>query len=496
MIDLTAEKAESEVIRSFKKLSVYEKAEKLQQVKKSFMYNKKPSSQIIFNTSNTMVGSAILVMPIYFLQTGILASILSCAFVAAISLVTVNLIVDNYKHGESDLPEQIERIMGLKWKTFFAASSTLLLGFATIAYFLLMANLFYTALESVFEGLPAKDAGIIFGQFSYQWAGIILAIISFIMFNIKAMSVILKINAYGIYAIGIYIIFMIYIGIEAMATGNLKFGSGDGGIVMFSGSISDLITLLGIFALAFISHNILIPIIKYNVNFKNNKRDVGIAYVVTAMIYVMIGVFGSFGIGWRTACFDGKTPATVMDCLRDAEGFTFYFLMIAQALVLIQLTGVLPVLNFITRSQLFGIFYSELDEIPQWKSRVWNTIIILLCVLFEVFNVKPGLLISLCGAVCGFLLVYVIPIAMHFKAVGQPRSNSQQNLLIEEVEENSESATSVVNKGLNGKQETVVTGDTNFSKPEITLKQKVFYGVLLVYGFGIMISELVNIALG
>jgi len=488
------ERTQMEAIRSFKKLSMSEKAEKIMDVKKSFMYKKKPSIQIIFNTANTMLGSAILVMPISFQQTGLITSFIACVFVAVISFITANLIVKHYKHGEADLPEQIERIMGKKWKNFFAASSAFLLGIATIAYFLLMSNLLYTALETAIPGLPPKDAGITFSQFSYQWVGVILAVISFAGFNIKAMSLILKVNGYGIYAVGVYILFIIYTGFDAIFSGKIQFGSGN--IRLFAEDLSSLITLLGIFALAFISHNIVIPIIKYNANFNNNTRDVGYAYIITSLIYMVIGIFGVFGSNWREACGPTKQVNTVMDCFKDSTGFTFVFSLIAQGLVLIQLTNVLPVLNFITRSQLFGIFYNEVEEIPAWKFFTWNCVIIALCLLFEIFGVKPSLLISLCGAVCGYLLVYLVPIAMHFKASNKVVHDENQELLIDESEGISSSVN--IHKDMTSTyQESTKTNqeDTRVpvTKSSITLAGKILYGFLMLYGFGIMISELVNI---
>lgn len=51
------------------------------------------------------------------------------------------------------------------------------------------------------------------------------------------------------------------------------------------------------------------------------------------------------------------------------------------------------------------------------------------CLIVQLFNINVGIVISFDGAVCGFLLVYVIPIYMHFQCYYGNKKNVRDALL-------------------------------------------------------------------
>jgi len=113
-------------------------------------------------------------------------------------------------------------------------------------------------------------------------------------------------------------------------------------------------------------------------------------------------------------------PPTVIDLLvkpyfgtSDIGLFNFIFSAIAVLFVLVQLTTVIPILCFFTRKQFFAFFYEPAQTIPDWQFYTFNTFYDVSCLVVELLAIDPSKVISLTGAVCGFFLIYVIPIYMH-----------------------------------------------------------------------------------
>ena len=54
--------------------------------------------------------------------------------------------------------------------------------------------------------------------------------------------------------------------------------------------------LAGTAALAFTVHVNSAPVLKCNYNQQNNKRDVGLSYILGLISYSLIGILGQFGV--------------------------------------------------------------------------------------------------------------------------------------------------------------------------------------------------------
>ena len=53
------------------------------------------------------------------------------------------------------------------------------------------------------------------------------------------------------------------------------------------------------------------------------------------------------------------------------------------------------------------------EAVPQKYFYLANLVFAASCLTIEIINVNPALIMSLTGAICGFLLVYIVPIKMH-----------------------------------------------------------------------------------
>ena len=93
---------------------------------------------------------------------------------------------------------------------------------------------------------------IIFNQYSMQWQSIIIVTPIFLMFCIKDLTVFIKCGVVGIIAIISYGIFLIYLFIDNLATGQIRKQSQEGNVKLFT---DDFALVVGNLALAFFIHN-------------------------------------------------------------------------------------------------------------------------------------------------------------------------------------------------------------------------------------------------
>lgn len=375
------------------------KRSRIQEVKRSFLTKKNSSIKTILTIANTMVGSAIVVFPLIFSTSGLMTSLIVLAFVGVVSCKTCSLEIIHFKMSELDFPDAINRILGRKWFIAYTLCSVLLLFLCGVIYFILICNMLYPFMKYVLESNGVEVAPIdtiSFSQFSFQYTGIIMITVCFILFCLKDLKIILKMGQYGIFSI---LIFFVYILIRGFM--NLSEVSLDN-VTIFT---ADVANLCGVFALSFFIHNIIIPIMKNNRNEKNNQRDVILGYGLTGLLYAIIGIFGALSIAGID--LGGRKANTVLDYYTPNIGTA-----IIEILLFLQLLSVEPILWYVARSQFFNLIYKN-DSVPNTYFILSNVVFAGVCLIIQIMNVDPTLIISLNGAVCGFLLVYIIPIKMH-----------------------------------------------------------------------------------
>ena len=113
-------------------------------------------------------------------------------------------------------------------------------------------------------------------------------------------------------------------------------------------------TTLGVFAVSFFIHSVAVPIMKNNKEYHNNIRDLKLGFCLTGFIYISIGVFGAFAIAGKHAV-DAQTS---LDYLKD-----YKMTILISFFLLVQLMTSLPLVWYITRSQIFNFIYK--DQLPQ-----------------------------------------------------------------------------------------------------------------------------------
>ncbi|KAL4486141.1 hypothetical protein ABPG72_012194 [Tetrahymena utriculariae] len=372
---------------------------------------KATSIQTIFGITNSMVGSVALVLPPNILKCGLIMSLILMPLIGYISYKTCTYIVLFQKKGESDLSEVVERILGKKWCRMFCITSSLLLFVAGIIYFILINSVLYPITKYFFylAGSPsyANQTTIDFTQWSIQYQAILLIVPYFILFSLRNLSFIIKLGKIGVFAIFVYGLFIIETFIENIASGNVsKYWDK---MTYFSPNFA---LVAGSFALAFFIHNIICQILSNNEKQENNQRDLGAGYMLVYIIYAFIGTLGSIGILGR---LDDISNANI---ITDFYSSTDILPVIVELLFLIQLSTAIPVINFIARTQFYNLIQGDQEEITGKQFFCYNLVFSICCLTFQILCISPSIVIGLDGALCGFIIIYLIPFALRIKSQG------------------------------------------------------------------------------
>lgn len=397
------EEIELSKIRQNPSLNPLVRQSMIEETKKSF-YNKKRNSSFktILNISNNMIGTSILIFPLVFLNYGLINSIIILVIMAYISCEMCLLENRHVKMDEMDLPESIRRILGVKWFYSFVISSFVFNAFIVIIYFSLMTHIFYSMLEFFFvdgreSPLIASGSEITFSQFSIQYAEIIWAVIMFFLFSISNLKYLLIFCQYGILGIFIFVIFLFYKSIENMTSDKFS-------IQKLNLLTTDISTVAGVFSLAFFCHNNLITIVKTNKYPEKNSRDITISYMLTGGLYLLIGVLGCFSIVGLE--IDAK-PQLVLDYFKDS-----IFTILIEFLIFFQMVSVSPLNWFIGKSQIFELIY-ENRPTPKAAVILTNLLFVIISLIISILKIDLAFMISMNGAICGYVMLYIIPIKLH-----------------------------------------------------------------------------------
>ncbi|CAD8132403.1 unnamed protein product [Paramecium octaurelia] len=359
---------------------------------------KNSSFQTVLSVSNTMVGSSLLVIPVLFQQSGIMSALIVALVFCLISCKTCQLQVVHNKPEELDLPQTIVRILGQKYNLIFNITNIIILYFAGVVFFILQCSMLYSLVQLLCRELEmdyAPKTDFVLSKLSYQWCGIFYMCLLFLIMLQKNLTLIIKLVQYGVISIIALIIYIVINGSMNMPEA-----------VNVSLFTLDVVTLSGVFSVAFMVHSCIVPIMKNNLQQENNLRDIAISFGWTWILYALVGSFGAIAIQGKALNPSGD-GSTVLDYL-DQNIFSYGI----QVLQLFQLTTVFPLLAFITRSQFFALIY-KLEQPPQKWFVFYTSIVAFTTLLFQCLNISVSLILSLSGAVVGFFQIYLIPIQLH-----------------------------------------------------------------------------------
>jgi len=473
--DLATEELQIEEILDAQNLTAEEKKESIVRIK-SFVTKHRENSSIktIFSCANTMIGSVCLILPLIFNSSGIFTSLIILVVVCVISMKTCDLLLIHVKEEEEDLPALIARLLGNYYSKVFCLASGLLLCIVVIIYYLLLANMAYLIITFIINHWDptayVSSKTFSFSKFSFQWASVVALAVAAILANLKKIAFIVKLGHYGVICLYIYTVFIIYIAIDNIVNGNFETKKSEINYVT-----NDIANLAGTFALSYMLHNAVIPIVKQNKHQEKNTRDIRLAFLLTSFIYCIIGFFGCLGIVGKSTP-DGSAPSTVMDFFEKDDVLPFLIEIIFASHLLTSF----PIVNYLARTQILQLWF-HYERIPNLYSYIFNFCMLSVCLVFGIFNVSPGIVIAIDGAVVGFFIIYVIPVKLHLKCLYEKEEKEKGTTSHESVNAEREIYMSLVDRP-----------DCDHSKHKRFSKKTryVFYSVIMLIGIAFMVVQI------
>lgn len=369
----------------------------------------------ISSTINTMMGTTIVALPLGFAQCGIVLGLIITALMCAISCLTCLIIINSAK-GIPEFSQLVGRYGGRQWQGLaWFMSIAVFLGAACV-YHILMQESLFSLVSTVITETGGQTEG---SGWSRPFAAGIICLIAPALV-MRDLGWLVKLNGFGFIALWVTIIFVCVNGIFGLASGKVDVAAAMTGPVVQGDRLQVALvgrttfgSLGGMMMLSFFIHNAIQPITA-NASRKTRARDVAIAYIITAILYSLVGVLGCFGfaavIGGSGAA---AGPFELQSNFLDMFGNTFHsaseiFAFVSRAALLLQLITVYPILVMVIRNSFFGVVLGS--EYPSMLHVAALVVAVMGSTFtFAALNVDVGAAVRFTGAIGGYSIVFIIP---------------------------------------------------------------------------------------
>lgn len=375
----------------------------------------------IFSLWNTMVGSTVLFLPYGFQQAGPFVGMLVASLSAGCSLFTAITIAD-YGGQSNDYANICGSVLGPWSRHLLTASSLLIWSGVLIVYQILMADSLVNLIKLGVDG------------FNITWGAFLVIGLMFVPCHLKDITVLIKVNGWGIVSVVYLLFFMTYESITYFMDGKAPSASSTISHSMENIEITGAGVLCGMLGAGYFSHNALLPIIKNKVNPEKNRRDCAIAYVLVLASYLIAGLLPSLAF----ADSDGNSPmGDTQNFLLIAPLKTKTLAYIAQGMLAVQLFTVWPLILTLIRSTWFENIYG--DPWPSFKHVLAHNVIYMIGSTFGtiVLDDVVGTLLSYVAALSGLVYMYLLPFLMIYWGTKHNKETEEdkmsQDLLYDET---------------------------------------------------------------
>jgi amino acid permease len=169
-----------------------------------------------------------------------------------------------------DFPDTVQRVLGSSFKTLFNLVSVGFCFACGLINIILITQLIYPLVQALAENRQwdtAPQDEFTLSKISYQYTGILYILLIFPFFLLDRIGPLLKLLSYGAVSICTSVLFIMIKGFislnsdQELVAENLKYTS------------PNLVTLAGVFSLAFLGQSMIVPISKNNRVQVHNNRD-------------------------------------------------------------------------------------------------------------------------------------------------------------------------------------------------------------------------------
>ena len=240
----------------------------------------------------------------------------------------------------------------------------------------------------------------------------------------------MKVGSIGVIFIFMLIIFIVVTGIIALSKTEFMIGTPEEAaetdwsenfrtLMMTNTNVAPL---AGIFGLGYYLHNCSLPIVRSARKPEKTKRDVFLGYFFVFISYIVIGSLGYIGfIGFDFKDYFIRNLGTVtagqidQNCL-NMFAYTDVTAFILRVAILLLIFSGYPLIHFFLYSAHLKLLFGddcESIELNRFAEVGIASAIVLVCTLFALFYPNIGTLLSYVGAVCGFFIIYLLPVLVY-----------------------------------------------------------------------------------
>lgn len=402
---------------------------------------KQKSIITIFALWNTMMGTALLSMPWAIKKAGFANGVMLLILIAFLMFYSAYRIMSctlEMAHlGFKDFSDVCRHFLGEAGYIMCTICSLISLIGGMIVYWILLSNFMYNTVKYFFlqsndqfknstynssvEVLcPNRDAknqtldGTAYftpfseklEEFNHIWqltrtVPLFLLLILFPLINFKSPTFFTKFNSLASVSVMYLIIFTI---VKSVKWGvNIQFSNSTGSF--YSPNFNQTFpSLTGIASLAYFIHNCIIAIVQNQEKPENNARDLGIAFFLVCITYLIIGVGLYITFPDKKSC--------ICDNILDNLPLDDIWAVIARLFIFLQLGAIFPLLIYVYRIQLLHVTFKVI-----WPGL--HIVILLnlftcgLCIVFACFLPYIGKVIGYVGAFCGFSYALALPLTVY-----------------------------------------------------------------------------------
>lgn len=185
--------------------------------------------------------------------------------------------------------------------------------------------------------------------------------------------------------------------------------------------------------------------------------------------------------------------------------------IVVEFALVFQLFTVAPILAYCARTQFLNLVMKN-PKPPGVPPHLVNIFMAISCLIPQMFNVDPSVVIAWDGALCGFFLIYLIPINLHLKMLYGDKNELRRSLAqpsshvslqtVEGIEGLADFDESALAEPLDGqpdeKEELDEEEISMFDK--VAEKEKNFpkwlrmtgFSLLMLYGFAVLVMQVIQ----
>eukprot|EP00929_Paragymnodinium_shiwhaense_P067949 TRINITY_DN34153_c0_g2_i2.p1 TRINITY_DN34153_c0_g2~~TRINITY_DN34153_c0_g2_i2.p1 ORF type:complete len:602 (-),score=85.37 TRINITY_DN34153_c0_g2_i2:146-1951(-) len=383
----------------------------------------------IFTVMNTMMGSTLMTLPWGFNRAGLIAATVLTILFGVVSFYTCGLIMEwgaiRPTETYAEFADLCELYLGQRAKQVANLTSIFIIVGAAACYHVLMSTNLQAVVESVLARSGDTDvAANIFccgdGQFAYAVSSAVVGACMLAMLAIRDISKLVQMGSYGVLALVYNVGFLV-------VTAMLNIHDAVGQVpatprpIKTAGGLSDIGVFVGMMGLSLFVHSVLLPIAGSHVKLKNQpaavKRDLGVAYMLTVFLYVLVGAVPAMafqlgrGVIPQYASEDSQLSQNILlDYPQSSTGA-----LVGRAALVLQLGIVYPILCAVMRKQFFAGCLGD-DNPSQMSTLAFNMVLVAFTTTISAVYPSPGSVVGYVGMYTAIVYILWLPVLVHLRA--------------------------------------------------------------------------------